>query len=208
MLESEVNGVEPTRLNEEQERGKELFENSFHFSQGNQELHRELLKWLVVNGYFDNINTPAKSPDYIENLEVPKNHRKIIEPAQTFRFMWFDLHQIKRSNDYFSKRSNEEFLVTVLDGMIEKDLKYQQVKRPNRPRLEQIVLDPKNDPHASFVREYALNAYPTDNDAFDELHRSLNQSTQHWHTVSSCKRAVEASRDCPVYESRLHRITW
>jgi hypothetical protein len=143
MLESEVNGVEPTRLNEEQERGKELFENSFHFSQGNQELHRELLKWLVVNGYFDNINTPAKSPDYIENLEVPKNHRKIIEPAQTFRFMWFDLHQIKRSNDYFSKSSNEELLVTILDGMIEKDLKYQRVKRPNRPRLEQIVLDPK-----------------------------------------------------------------
>jgi hypothetical protein len=143
MLESEVNGVEPTRLNEEQERGKELFENSFHFSQGNQELHRELLKWLVVNGYFDNINIPAKSPNYIENLEVPKNHRKIIEPAQTFRFMWFDLHQIKRSNDYFSKSSNEELLVTILDGMIEKDLKYQRVKRPNRPRLEQIVLDPK-----------------------------------------------------------------
>jgi hypothetical protein len=57
--------------------------------------------------------------------------------------------------------------------MIDKDEVYQRLKRPQRQPSEQTPPDSINDPHASFVRRHIINAVPTGNDAFDELHKEL-----------------------------------
>jgi hypothetical protein len=77
MSEGEIQNKEQNELTEQQKRAKDLFFQSFRFSQGSQTLQSDILKWLVIKGYFDNYDIPARTPDFIKEIAVPKKHKLV-----------------------------------------------------------------------------------------------------------------------------------
>ena len=173
MSEGEIQGKAQNELTEQERRAKDLFFQSFRFSQGSLTLQSDLLKWLVVKGYFDNYNIPATTPEFIKEIAIPKKHKHIEDDrVAELGKMW---SQLRFTNTSYTKQSfsEEELLSTILPAMIERDRVYQDHERPNRQTSEEIIPDSNNDPHASFVRKYVINVHPTGSDAFDEMHRKL-----------------------------------
>jgi hypothetical protein len=173
MSEGEIQGKEQNELTEQERRAKDLFFQSFRFSQGNTTLQSDLLKWLVVKGYFDNYEIPDRTPDFIKEIAVPKKHKFVEDDkVQELGKMWSIL---RFTNTRYTKQttSEGELLPSILRDMVDRDRMYQDQKRPNRQIAEEITPDSNNDPHASFVRKYVINGHPTGSDAFDELHRNL-----------------------------------
>jgi hypothetical protein len=170
----ELQIVETKKLTEQEQqlRGKDLFFQSFRFSQGNNFLQEDIFKWLVAKGYFDNIEVPEKPPLYITEIAVPKKHIPLPDDARPseLKKVWDALYKAKHRKHGFH---SEELLDPVLLRMIDKDRHYQKYERPNRQPSDQVTADSSNDPHASFVRRFILNAHPTGSDAFNELHKEL-----------------------------------
>lgn len=168
MSESEIQGKEQNELTEQQKKTKDLVFQSFRFSQGGPELQEDILKWLIVKGHFTDIELPATIPEYITEKLIPKKHEVLEEEEITpeLRKMWSKLLYANSSEKQFL--SEEKLLPLILFNTIKRDKVYQERERPNRQPSEQITPDSINDPHASFIRKYILNAHPTGNTAFDK----------------------------------------
>jgi hypothetical protein len=172
MPEGDRQDIEQNELTEQQKRAKDLFFQSFRFSQGELFLQEKILKWLVAKGRFDGLEVPEELPAYIQETIVPEKHLTITEgPKKELEKVWGKLNiyvtHLRQSI------SVDELQPSILRGMIDRDRLYQEKERPNRPDSQQATPDSSNDPHASFVRKYIINGQPTGSDAFDELHRSL-----------------------------------
>jgi hypothetical protein len=167
-------GLKNNVLTEQERKAKDLFFQSFRFSQGTVYLQEDIFLWLVAKGYYDDIEVPENVPSYIqEGMVVPKKHAPITQDADKTKALtegWERLYAAKESKQSLDA---DELLEPILEGLLAKDSDYQEIGRPNRPYSEQVTPDSNNDPHASFVRRHILNAHPTGNDAFDELFRSL-----------------------------------
>jgi hypothetical protein len=172
MLEQETEGFETIKLNEQERTLRSLFFQSFRFSQGGAGLQKEIQKWLVVKGYFDNVDIPKTIPHYIKAIAIPKKHKPVPGDRRLSELgkMWDQLLLIRYEKQSLSE---EKLLPTVLLFMIDRDTGFQQLERPCEQHFGQVTPDSSNDPHASFVRKYLVNAHPTGNNAFDKLHQSL-----------------------------------
>ncbi len=183
MSEQEVKSLEDAKLTKEQKEIKDLFYLSFRFSQGSPDLQNDLLKWLGGKGYFDNIDVPFEPPNYIMQIAVPKKHTEVGGSTNTtFETHWYELCRAKKFKQSFSAH---KLLGEILDGMIDRDLHYQELERPNKPRSKQVTPDSNNDPHTSFVRKHIVNSQTTGSDAYDDLHLNLNRLLIKYRTSSS-----------------------
>jgi hypothetical protein len=184
MTEREAQGVEHKLLSKQERRAKELFTQSFRFSQGELFLQEQILKWLVAKGGFDGIEVPVESPAYIQEMLIPKKHKSITEgPKKELERAWGRLNIY--ATHLRQSISVDELQPTILRGMIDRDRTFQKGERPNRPDSLQVTPDSSNDRHASFVRKYIINGQPTGSDAFDELHRNLAPLVTKYQTATA-----------------------
>lgn len=121
MSEGEIQGKEQNELTEQQKRAKDLFFQSFRFSQGELFLQEKILKWLVAKGSFDEIDVPEEPPVYIQDMLVPKKHLAITEgPKKELEKTWGKLSiyvtHLRQSI------SVDELQPSILRGMIDRDL--------------------------------------------------------------------------------------
>jgi len=198
MSEGEVQGLEYNELTEQQNRLKDLIFQSFRFSQGSPNTQSAMLRWLGAEGYLATIDVPEEIPVYIQELATPKKHKSIPDAnrLKEFGLLW---RRVRSAKAQSLQLSAEEQLRPILLGMINKDIMYQGVGRPNRQPAQEITPDSSNDPHASFVRKYIINSQSSGNDVFNELFRALGPKVIRYQTAN------------PRYEDRSHaetRIVW
>jgi hypothetical protein len=114
-----IENIEKRKLTEEEQRAKDLFFQSFRFSQGEEEIQDDILKWLVAKGYFDTIEIPEETPDYIKEIAVPAKHKSLegvsnYDRLNTLETFWFSLYRDKRDKQSLSA---EELLAPMLAKM-------------------------------------------------------------------------------------------
>jgi len=182
MSEGEIQGKEQNKLTEQNKSLKDLVFQSFRFSQGDLMTQSHMLQWLRTKGYFDAFDFPEEIPDYIQELAIPHKHKSIAD-AHRLRELGIIWTQLRSDKPQFQQFSAEEILEPILTGMIRRDSIYQKFERPNRQTAKEIIPDSSNDPHASFVRKYIINAHPTGNRAFDELFRDAAIRLQQYRTA-------------------------
>jgi hypothetical protein len=120
----------------------------------------------------------------VRELAVPAKHVSIPDDKRLEELgrVWKRLRTITSEK----QSVDEELLLDdILLGMVSRDIKYQaQDDRPNRQPAQEITPDSSNDPHASFVRKYIVNAHPSGSEAFDKMFRSVGGVFQQYRDVA------------------------
>lgn len=154
---------------------KELFRQSFRFSQGDPNLQGTIFSWLVVKGYISENDVPIEVPSAIYKVQPPRLHKDsrggIDERKADIKEMWHQLYERVRETDPDSETSTN-YAKDILSGIIYRDLKYQKEERPDRTGRV-FPPDSPNDPHASLLRKFAILGESTGVDAYDILHAEI-----------------------------------
>jgi hypothetical protein len=169
---------EPEKLTTTQElsdlqiNAKDLFFQSFRFSQGSPNLQNEILKWLIIKGKFEGFIIEKKPPAYIKEIPIPMKHKQLDKRKinDEIKLMWGNLYQFNRMKKL---PAENDMLTEILYKMLERDLIYQHKERQGRQGFKKNEPDSIKDPHASFVRKYILEGEPTGCATFNELHEEL-----------------------------------
>lgn len=164
--------TETQQLAPGERRVKELFRQSFRFSQGDPDLHNKISRWLVVGGHFDGLPVPEIAPPYIDALQPPKKHAEMDDDVQVdVRFAWGHLHWLTNAKQH---PPQEQLAAEILEDMADRDLKYATEGRQGRVYKPESAASPSQDPFASCVRNFVLQQQVTGTDAFDQLHAQLH----------------------------------
>lgn len=155
---------------------KELFRQSFRFSQGDPKLQGSIFSWLVFKGYISEKDVPSLDvPSAIYNVQPPRLHKDsrggIDERKADIRETWHQLYERVRETDPDNETSTH-WAKYILSGIVDRDLKYQKEERPDRSGRV-FPPDSPNDPHASLLRKFAILGESTGVDAYDILHAEI-----------------------------------
>jgi hypothetical protein len=155
------------------QRTKELFYQSYRFSQGSTSAQQDIFRWLGRKGYLDDLTLPKKAPDYILETKPMQNHvpQTSKQRVKDIYQVWADLQAAQRDKNYVSKKIIKE----IYQKNLESDIAYQdqRIRRPNRPISETVEPDSLKDPHASQLRRYAIHGESTKTNAFDEMYKEI-----------------------------------
>lgn len=151
-----------------------LFYFSYKFSQGQPyNLHGYIFCWLKSNGFLDKL--PEAQPKILELVTPPRRHKyQALSDVSTD--LKVSYHALRFKPAPIGEKAQELLLYEILGGMLLRDILYQNSKRPGCVRRMKVVTDSNYDPHASFVRKYALNGVNTGHSAFDSLFVQLRSS--------------------------------
>lgn len=166
-----------TELTSEQERIRDLFNGSFFFSQGQADQQKRIMYWLIKNGYLNDIELPAETPDYIHNMEVPGRHQEVAPDRVNQLEMMYDVwsnmqYHVQNGSSMEELYYQDHDLVEELTGeMVSRDYLYQTRRpRPGRDDAEgDVVPDSSADVRASLLRRFVLQGESTGMDAFDRM---------------------------------------
>lgn len=164
--------IEKHELSPGERRVKELFRQSFRFSQGDPDLHNKITRWLVVGGHYDGLPVPEIAPAYIDALQPPKKHAEMDDDVVQVdvRFAWGHLNWLTKAKKH---PPQDELAAEILEGMTDRDLNYANDGRPGRTYKSENAVSTAQDPFASYVRSYVLQKEPTGTDAFDQLNAQM-----------------------------------
>lgn len=152
---------------------QKLFYLSFRYSQGDVHLQHDLLSEIKRLGYIDpSLVIQELPPDYIYSLTIPKQHDLVGEDARkaSLELEWDGIKKIGNKSEKIVEEESLE--IHILSKMIQRDRMYQLSQRRGRTGV-MAGSDSNGDPHASFLRKYALHGANSGHPAYDEIFKAL-----------------------------------
>ncbi|HLD83457.1 MAG TPA: hypothetical protein VI979_01225 [archaeon] len=149
-----------------------IFYNSFRHSQGFLELEGAIFEWLAGEGYLHGLL--EESPEGYGKLSMPKGHIQSNPEAVNSRFREAWNKMYRKKGFRYGGFSPREIVASVLTtGIINADLNYQAKNRANREGSG--CPDSYQDPHASFLRRYALTGVDAGHPAFNAMYAKVKE---------------------------------
>lgn len=166
-------GQEAERLQKRKEL-KHIFRESFRFSQGDEGIQVEILRWLKKSTHLDGYTIPEDIPDDMLAIRQPKNHHPQSSDSSkandtrliTLEGMWKHFYTVTSKE---SKEDLDEIEATITTKIIEKEKYYQETYRGGRNFDADSLPDSPADPYGSQLRKYALNGATTGSQVYDTL---------------------------------------
>ena len=187
------------KLTEEQKKVKELFRQSFRFSQGDPDLHNKVSSWLVATGHYDNLPIPAVTPEYIDALRPPIRHASMDADIidVDIRMAWGHLYWI---NTVDRPDSADAIAGDILTHMVERDLQYVNEGRPGRKFSTNGQETGTRDPFASYIKEFVVEGTPTGTEAFDQMHAGVKD------VLTKEQQAIQSGEDLTERQQKLQEL--
>lgn len=140
---------------------QDIFRQSYFLSQGRPKLQSMLFEWIGVKNLVTLEDFKDISVQWLAKFVSPKSHDAEgylgSKMQKTDPWVQFDnfknkinLVVINRNND------QEKITIDILDSMLEADILYQILKRPNRTISNGAEADTVQDPHKSYIRHYVV----------------------------------------------------
>ena len=147
-----------------------LFYLSYRYSQGSAGLQLDLFLDIIHHGFVDTSLLDEQVPDFILSLSPPKHHIPVGEDVakSSHRLEWNHFREVTQQTVKKTDRSD------ILFKMIMSDYLFQERERLGRASMW-TESDSNQDPHASFLRKYALHGANSGHPAYDELFKSLRE---------------------------------
>ncbi len=138
-----------------------FFYLTFRFSQNDVSLQRDFFSWARSVDIFE----PQFASNQLKGFRLPKLHTYVgrERALSEFEDQWKNMQKI------FSEKTLTpiNYVKSVVQKMIGRDLLYQTTERPNRNSA--TLPDSQFDKHASYVRKFILGGHETGSSAFNKL---------------------------------------
>lgn len=194
-------GSELISLNPEERKLYDYVYHSFRFSQGDIRIQKELFALMGEKGYLEPLRSLIQDepPSYITSLMYPKKHVEIPRMSNEenrlsdISKVWSKLRlglllTCPYKEDFNREMRIDNLRIRILEMMLSRDVVYQIAKRPGREK-DRYQPDSNDDPHASFLRKYAVHGVTTGLSEYDSIFAELKP------IISSLKQTTYASND-------------
>lgn len=167
------------KLTPEQIEVRQIFKLSFMHSQGSSSFQPHIFDYMRYFGFLKPMDID-EIPLFLLDIKPPTNHVVQVDASQVdalrFTFIGFKRYlgeNPKLMTNYFKPDNHAHYLSAGLSNF---DKRYQNDKRGVPPFTENISIDLYDsyfDPHASFLRRYAVLGHPTGHPGYDQMYKHI-----------------------------------